>query len=73
VRDLFQVGGEDRARVAASARFGVYFLRADSALSGGCDRESEAVDHGVTFFDTAEAYGPFINEALVGEATGHQP
>src|SRR5271165_7145272 len=27
-----------------------------------------AVDHGVTFFDTAEAYGPFVNEALVGEA-----
>jgi aryl-alcohol dehydrogenase-like predicted oxidoreductase len=27
-----------------------------------------AVDRGVTFFDTAEAYGPFINEALVGEA-----
>ena len=27
-----------------------------------------AVDHGVTFFDTAEAYGPFINEELVGEA-----
>jgi aryl-alcohol dehydrogenase-like predicted oxidoreductase len=27
-----------------------------------------AVDRGVTFFDTAEAYGPFINEKLVGEA-----
>jgi aryl-alcohol dehydrogenase-like predicted oxidoreductase len=27
-----------------------------------------AVDHGVTFFDTAEVYGPFINEVLVGEA-----
>lgn len=27
-----------------------------------------AVDLGVTFFDTAEAYGPFTNEALVGEA-----
>ncbi|WP_242394791.1 aldo/keto reductase [Anaeromyxobacter oryzisoli] len=27
-----------------------------------------AVDHGVTFFDTAEAYGPFTNEELVGEA-----
>jgi aryl-alcohol dehydrogenase-like predicted oxidoreductase len=29
-----------------------------------------AVDRGVTFFDTAEAYGPFTNEALVGEALG---
>jgi aryl-alcohol dehydrogenase-like predicted oxidoreductase len=28
----------------------------------------EAVDRGVTFFDTAEVYGPFINEELVGEA-----
>ena len=27
-----------------------------------------AVDGGVTFFDTAEAYGPFTNEALLGEA-----
>ena len=29
-----------------------------------------AVDAGVTFFDTAEAYGPFTNEDLVGEALG---
>ena len=27
-----------------------------------------AVEHGVTFLDTAEAYGPFVNEELVGEA-----
>src|SRR3954449_411156 len=27
-----------------------------------------AVELGVTFFDTAEVYGPFINEELVGEA-----
>jgi len=26
------------------------------------------VDLGVTFFDTAEAYGPFVNEELFGEA-----
>src|ERR1043166_9046465 len=26
-----------------------------------------AVDRGVTFFDTAEVYGPFTNEELVGE------
>jgi aryl-alcohol dehydrogenase-like predicted oxidoreductase len=38
------------------------------------DRESgialirDAVDRGVTFFDTAEVYGPFLNEELVGEA-----
>lgn len=28
----------------------------------------QAVERGVTFFDTAEAYGPFANEELVGEA-----
>src|SRR5205809_546251 len=27
-----------------------------------------AVERGVTFFDTAEVYGPFLNEDLVGEA-----
>jgi len=30
----------------------------------------QAVDAGVTFFDTAEAYGPFSNEELLGEALG---
>src|SRR6185369_2242480 len=29
-----------------------------------------AIDRGVTFFDTAEAYGPFTNEELVGDALG---
>ncbi len=28
----------------------------------------KAVDRGITFFDTAEVYGPFTNEDLVGEA-----
>ncbi len=28
----------------------------------------EAVDRGITFFDTAEGYGPFTNEELLGEA-----
>jgi aryl-alcohol dehydrogenase-like predicted oxidoreductase len=28
----------------------------------------DAFEHGVTFFDTAEAYGPFTNEELLGEA-----
>lgn len=27
-----------------------------------------AIDEGVTFFDTAQVYGPFVNEELVGEA-----
>jgi aryl-alcohol dehydrogenase-like predicted oxidoreductase len=31
---------------------------------------SKAVEQGVTFFDTAEVYGPYNNEELVGEALG---
>ena len=42
---------------AASREQGIAIIRA-------------AVDKGVTFFDTAEAYGPFVNEELVGEALG---
>jgi aryl-alcohol dehydrogenase-like predicted oxidoreductase len=34
----------------------------------GIDLIRAAVDRGVTFFDTAEVYGPFTNEELVGEA-----
>jgi len=40
---------------AASREEGIAIIRA-------------AVDGGVTFFDTAEAYGPFTNEEVVGEA-----
>ncbi|HYM23218.1 MAG TPA: aldo/keto reductase, partial [Vicinamibacterales bacterium] len=40
---------------AVDRKQGMAFLRA-------------AVDSGVTFFDTAEAYGPYANEELVGEA-----
>lgn len=29
---------------------------------------SAAVERGATFFDTAEVYGPFRNEEIVGEA-----
>jgi len=28
-----------------------------------------AVERGITFFDTAEVYGPFTNEELLGEAS----
>src|SRR6516225_9739997 len=34
----------------------------------GIDVIRTAVERGVTFFDTAEVYGPFANEELVGEA-----
>jgi aryl-alcohol dehydrogenase-like predicted oxidoreductase len=41
-----------------------------------CDKQEmisllrSAVEHGVTFFDTAEVYGPYTNEELVGEGLG---
>jgi aryl-alcohol dehydrogenase-like predicted oxidoreductase len=37
-------------------------------LASGITLIRDAVERGVTFFDTAEAYGPFTNEELVGEA-----
>jgi aryl-alcohol dehydrogenase-like predicted oxidoreductase len=45
-----------------------------SGLGPAADRQQgiavirAAVERGVTFFDTAEVYGPFVNEGLVGEA-----
>jgi aryl-alcohol dehydrogenase-like predicted oxidoreductase len=45
-----------------------------SSLGPAADRQQgiavirAAVEQGVTFFDTAEVYGPFVNEELVGEA-----
>ena len=45
---------------APSRADGVAFLR-------------DAVERGVTFFDTAEVYGPFDNEELVGEAFASHP
>ncbi|WP_028220426.1 aldo/keto reductase [Paraburkholderia oxyphila] len=36
--------------------------------SAGIELIRKAFERGVTFFDTAEAYGPFVNEELVGEA-----
>src|SRR3954449_11302100 len=38
------------------------------ARQAGIDLIRAAVDLGATFFDTAEVYGPFTNEELVGEA-----
>ncbi|QNT78331.1 aldo/keto reductase [Entomobacter blattae] len=36
--------------------------------AAGIDLIRKAVDWGINFFDTAEVYGPYINEELVGEA-----
>ena len=42
----------------------------DVAEQDGIDVIRTAVDLGVTFFDTAQVYGPFVNEELVGKALG---
>jgi len=36
----------------------------------GIDIIRAAADRGITFFDTAEAYGPFANDELVGSEPG---
>ena len=40
----------------------------DIAERDGLDLIRAAVDLGVTFFDAAQVYGPFVNEELVGKA-----
>ena len=63
--------GRNRLEVSAIG-FGCMGL--SFGLGQPVDRETgvrlirDAVDRGVTFFDTAEVYGPFTNEELVGEA-----
>src|SRR5438270_3450693 len=37
-------------------------------VKDGVNTIRTAVERGITFFDTAEAYGPYTNEELVGEA-----
>ncbi|GCE31877.1 oxidoreductase [Dictyobacter alpinus] len=44
------------------------FYGAPAAENEAIDLIHKAIDLGVTFFDTAESYGPFLNEKLVGRA-----
>lgn len=63
--------GKDGLKVSA---LGLGCMSFSGTYGPGGDRNEgiavirEAVDLGVTLFDTAEAYGPFTNEELVGEA-----
>ena len=63
--------GKDRLEVSA---LGYGCMGLESVYGPGTSREEgigiirAAVERGVTLFDTAEAYGPFKNEELVGEA-----
>jgi aryl-alcohol dehydrogenase-like predicted oxidoreductase len=63
--------GNDRLEVSA---IGLGCMGISQSFGPSPDRETmvdflrEAVEHGVTFFDTAEVYGPYENEEIVGEA-----
>jgi len=63
--------GKSNLEVSA---LGLGCMGMSSAYGPAADRQEmvslirSAVDRGITFFDTAEAYGPFANEELVGEA-----
>jgi aryl-alcohol dehydrogenase-like predicted oxidoreductase len=63
--------GKDGLEVSA---LGYGCMGLNFAYGPGLDKQSaisfirSAFDLGVTFFDTAEAYGPFTNEEIVGEA-----
>jgi hypothetical protein len=49
------------------------WLRSSPRQAGDDLGHQAAVAHSVTFFDTAEAYGPFTNEELVGTPPADLP
>ena len=66
--------GQTGAQVSAIGIGCMPMIRAGNINYGVADDEvstrtiHEAIDLGITFFDTADVYGPFRNEELVGEA-----
>ena len=71
IRKLGQGGLEVSAiGLGCMGMTGVYGTRPDHQTMIGLIHS--AIDRGVTFFDTAEAYGPLSNESLLGEALAGQ-
>ncbi len=63
------LGSDLEASALGFGCMGISFGYADKLdTAAGVKLIREAADRGVTFFDTAEVYGPYINEEIVGEA-----
>ena len=56
------------AAVADAQQVAAALAAVEARGFGVAGRLGAAVERGVTFFDTAEVYGPFTNEEMVGEA-----
>ena len=70
VNEKTQTGKKQSRSLSHRARLhgNEFFLRPTPRQGGNDLADRTAVERGVTFFDTAEVYGPYINEELVGEA-----
>jgi aryl-alcohol dehydrogenase-like predicted oxidoreductase len=63
------LGGLDVSRIGlGTMAMSGYYLDPDSSEAESIRTIHRALDLGVTFFDTAEIYGPYANEELVGRA-----
>src|SRR3954469_20717765 len=63
------IGGLDVSRIGlGTMAMSGYYLDPSSSEAESIRTIHRALDLGVTFFDTAEIYGPFANEELAGRA-----
>ena len=63
------LGGLDVSRIGlGTMAMSGYYLDPSSSEAESIRTIQRALELGVTFFDTAEIYGPFVNEELVGRA-----
>ena len=66
-----KLGSELTVSAIGLGCMGMSYAYGGQEESKSTDTLRRAVDLGVTFFDTAEAYGPYANEVLVGKALKH--